>query len=142
MRESADVVIPTLDVEAIEPVLDETPVMLAVLYGSHARQEATAASDVDIAIAFEESCPSVDRTRARLALTERLRGVLGTDTVDVVPLGQASATLRREICEDGIVIYGPPATLDAYCEPVPETPTHEERLSEFDALLADLERVV
>lgn len=130
-----------LDVDAIEAVLAEVPVSLGVLYGSHARDEATPSSDVDLAVAFVDSLSSVERTRVRLDLIERLTRRLGVD-VDVVPLDRAPPTLRREIREDGIVIVGSRADLDAYRESESETRTREQRLTEFDELLGDLERVV
>lgn len=141
MRESSDGS-PGIDTEAVMEVLEAAPVALAVLYGSHARGEATAASDVDIAVAFEESLSSCERTRVRLALIERLSVRLDTDDVDVVPLAETPPELRRGICEDGVVIVGSSGDLEPYCDVPPRTRTREERLAEFDELLADLDRVV
>lgn len=141
MGESQDGSTPTPDVDAIESTLAEAPVSLAVLYGSHARGEATQTSDVDLAVAFDDSLSSLERTRARLELIERLSRELGID-VDVVPLDRAPPTLGREIREDGIVIVGSRADLDAYTESEPRQRTREQRLAEFDELLGDLERVV
>jgi len=42
-------------------------------------------SDVNLAVAFPDTLSSVERTRARLTLIERLSVALGTDDVDVVP---------------------------------------------------------
>ena len=139
MRESDDVSIPGLDVESIVGILDGAPVERAVLYGSHARDEATQSSDIDLAVEFDESLSSDERTRARLALIERLSTVLGTDDVDVVPLSQVSDELEREIFADGICLYG---SFDDPDGRSATTRTHDERLDDFDELLAELERVV
>lgn len=129
-----------VDVSTVTRVLEAAPVQLAVLYGSHARGEADTHSDVDIAVAFEDLSPA-DRTRARVSLIERLTATLNTDDVDVVPLSGISPELRHEIREDGIVLVGSADDLDAYPTREPTT-THEERLDEFDEILAELERVV
>lgn len=142
MRESPSGARLPVDVDAIRRVLEELPVTLAVLYGSQARGEATTTSDVDLAVAFDDSLNSVERTRARLALIERLSAALDTDDVDVVPLGQATPELVREIVADGVLIAGTRADLDAYRDESPSTTTHEERVAALDAVLADLERVV
>jgi predicted nucleotidyltransferase len=137
MRTHEDASISGLDVEAIVEIVTDAPVLAAVLYGSCARGEQRPGSDIDVAVEFDESLSSTERTRARLALIERLGTALGTDDVDVTPLSKASAELKREILEDGICLYG---SVD---EDVPEETTgHDERLEDFDELLAELERVV
>lgn len=141
MRTVEDVSIPGLDVEAMRAVLEDAPVAVAVLYGSYARGEASARSDVDVAVGFEEDLPE-DRTQARLALIRRLCSALGTDSVDVVPLSGASGLLLYGIRKDGILLLGSEAELDRFGEPEPPTSTHEERMAEFDEILADLERIV
>lgn len=142
MRESSDGGDPTVDVEAIERALEGMPVTLAVLYGSRARGEATAGRDVDLAVAFEDSLSSVERTRARLAVVERVSAALNTDDVDVVPLSRAGPDLVREIGEDGTVIVGSRTALGAFLEPSAPTRTYEERLAELDAVLTGWQRVV
>lgn len=139
MRTREDASIPELDVETIVEVVEDAPVTAAVLYGSYARGEETPTSDVDVAVEFDESLSSGERTRARLALIERLSTALGTDDVDVVPLLQASDELRREIFEDGVCIYGSP---EEHAVEDETATSHDERLADFDELLAELERVV
>lgn len=141
MRTLNDAVLPTLDVEAILRVFDEVPVRTAILYGSHARGEASAGSDVDIAVQFDDAVSSVERTRARLELIERLSAVLDTDDIDITPISHASPGLRREVYEDGVVLYGDTSALDEEQQEL-QASTHEERLAEFDDVLATLERVV
>lgn len=142
MRDRTDTTLPNLNVNAIVDVLGETPATLAILYGSYARGDTTATSDIDLAVAFEESLSSVERTHARLRLIERLTTGLETDDIDVVPLSQVSTELREEILTDGILIYGSPSDLDQYSGQSAEETSHQDRLAEFDELLAELERVV
>lgn len=130
----------SLDTAAIREVLDEAPVTVGVLYGSQARGDATPSSDVDLAVAFDESLSSVERTRARVALIERIGTVLGIDNVDVVPLTEVSSRLYQEILEDGHILYG---SLDESArQEESRASTHEARLEAFDEILADIERVV
>lgn len=129
-----------LDVDAIVAVLEEVPVERGVLFGSYARGDERTTSDIDLAVAFDESLPSIERTRVRLQVIERVSAVLGLDSVDVIPLSDAPSELRREINEDGIAIYGPPTELET-SDDVPES-DHAERIERFDEVVADLERVV
>lgn len=132
----------SVDTETIESVLVDTPVSVAVLYGSHARGEATEHSDIDLAVVFNETLSSVEKTRARLALIERLSMSLGTDAVDVTPLTQAPTSLQREIYQDGILLYGSERSLPAIGEKSYTPQTHRDRMAEFDDVLTDIERIV
>lgn len=144
MREISEATVPSLDVDMIVSVLAESPVTVAVLYGSHARDEAIDRSDIDLAVAFEEELSSIDRTRARLALIERLSVELETDDIDVVPLSRAPPALLREVRADGIVLYGSEESVPrvSNTESKVEAETHEDRLAQFDELLTDIRRVV
>ena len=128
-----------VDTDAIIEVLDDAPVTAAVLYGSHARGDATADSDVDLAVVFDDSLESVETTRARLGLIERLTARLGTDDIDVVPLARTHATLRREIFDDGIILYGSPDALPAADD---DSSPAADQMAAFDELLTEIERVV
>jgi predicted nucleotidyltransferase len=114
MRELDETAIPGLDIEEIVRILERVPVTLGVLYGSHAQGEATGGSDIDLAVAFDESLSSVERTRARLELIEQLSTGLETDDVDVVPLSDAPSELLEEILTDGVLIYGSMTDLEPY----------------------------
>ncbi len=71
-------------------------VRLAVLFGSQARGDAGAASDVDIAV----RAPGLDLLSIRADL-ERALGL----TVDVVDLDRVTFSLLDEIVRDGFVVY-------------------------------------
>lgn len=130
-----------LDTAAIIDLIDDLPVTLVVLYGSHAREEETEESDIDLAIAYRDTVPEIERTRARFALIDRLSTRLDT-AVDVVPLSETVGSLRRAICEEGVVVYGEPAEFDAFCTDGSVPTTHDERLAAFDDVVATLKRVV
>jgi len=141
MRESAGQS-PNVDTEAMTAILEEAPLTLAVLYGSVARGEATAGSDVDVAIAFKDDLSSAERTRTRLDLITELGTALDSASVDVTPLADAPPELRRAVRADGIVLLGSASDLDAYVDNLPDARSHDERLEAFDELLSDIERVV
>ena len=142
MRKREEVTVPDLDLDTIARVLDEGPVTLAILYGSYARGDTTAKSDIDLAVEFEESLSSIERTRARLGLIERLTTELETDEIDVTPLSRVSTELLQEILADGILVYGASANLEPYYGQSVEEENHRDRIAEFDDLLGELERVV
>ena len=140
MRRADDVSIEGLDLASIRSILEESPVRVAILYGSFARGEANERSDVDLAVDFEESLSSVQRTQARLALIDQLSRKLRKDAVDVVPLSRMPEEFRREVLADGILLIGSiEEGQDVESEP---RETRQDRLGEFDELLADLEKVV
>lgn len=142
MREFDGTTVPGLDVEAIVRILEDAPVTLGVLYGSHARGEATARSDIDLAVEFDESLSSVERTRARLGLIERLSIELETDDVDVVPLSRAPEDLLETILADGILVFGSMDDVEMYRGESPVVSDRRDRLDAFDDVLDELERVV
>ena len=117
-REPEETTFSNLDVETVVRILDEVPVTLGVLYSSHARGDATERSDIDLAVAFDESLSSVERTRARLGLIERLSTELATNDVDVVPFSRVPDELLEEILIDGFLIHGSMEDLESY-QPLP-----------------------
>lgn len=132
----------SIDVDAIVSVLDNMPITAAVLYGSHARREATDHSDIDLAVMFDDSLSSVERTKVRLSLIEQLSRALKTNNIDVVPLPEAPSALRREIKTDGIVLYGSSDVLSQSDDDVSTGQTHDDRMARFDELLTEIEQVV
>jgi len=124
--------------DGIRDVLADAPVELAVLYGSRARGDAGPGSDVDLAVAFPDSLSSVERTRARLSLIERLGVTLGTDDVDVIPLDRAPDALLVEIIRDGIVVHGEERALERYRTGEGKNEDRER----LDDVLADIEALV
>lgn len=71
-------------------------VRLALLFGSHARRRATAASDVDVAVEGKE----VDTLELAAALSD----AVGAE-VDVVELHRAGYPLLKAVLRDGVLIH-------------------------------------
>jgi predicted nucleotidyltransferase len=84
---------------AISGVCQRHPdLQLAVVFGSRARGDATAASDWDIAYLAHER---LDRDGL---LTDLVR-VLDTDRVDLVDLARAGGLVRFRAARDGIAVF-------------------------------------
>ncbi|MUV57883.1 nucleotidyltransferase family protein [Halogeometricum sp. CBA1124] len=95
--------------------LAETPVVFAVLFGSHARETATESSDVDVALRFPEEMTDHERFDARnridAGLQEYADGFVDVSDVDSLPTPVAYAALR-----DGIVLTGDERAVETYRE--------------------------
>lgn len=93
------------DLDAIRAALDGTDVEFALLFGSHARSEATAGSDLDIAVRFPDRLSDRDRFRARNRIDATLQahaeGMVDVSDIDALPVAVQHAALR-----DGIVLCG------------------------------------
>lgn len=128
-----------LDVDAIVEILERAPVTRGILFGSYASGDEHAGSDVDVAVEFDPGLSSIERTRTRLSLIERLSIALERDEIDVIPLASASDPLRREIASKGIVLIG-----DHELDSVDEESAEGGQVTRerFDELIDDLERVV
>jgi len=80
-------------------------VRLAYLFGSQARGNAHALSDVDVAVLLAERLSPSEQSRARLDLMSELMTLLHREDVDVVVLNQASLLLRHRVLRDGRLLY-------------------------------------
>jgi predicted nucleotidyltransferase len=141
MRDRSEFSASSLDADALVEILDGAPVTCGVLFGSHATGEERPGSDIDLAVEFESSLSSVERTRARLRIIEEVGVALGLDAVDVVPLSGAPPALRREIHEDGVLLYGSLDEADTPADGDTEL-NREETLAQFDRILTDMEQTV
>lgn len=82
-------------------VCPEYDVVAAYLYGSYARGEEHADSDVDVAVLFEE-----DSLRKLLELGRRLQAAADVDTeIDVRSLNDADLVFQRNVLRDGDLLY-------------------------------------
>ncbi|MDD9998884.1 MAG: nucleotidyltransferase domain-containing protein [Rhodospirillaceae bacterium] len=77
-------------------------VMDAYLFGSLARGDGHAGSDVDIAVYIDEARAEGGAWGYRADLTTDLMGALNTNEVDVVVLNQAPPLLYHRVLRDGI----------------------------------------
>lgn len=93
------------DSERLEEVARRFGLRLVVLYGSHARGRADAASDLDVAVL---GCAP----EAFWDCYQALADVFGDGSLDLVRLEDADSLLRYEILRDGIRLFGDP---DFFC---------------------------
>ena len=80
----------------------EADVVAAYLFGSFARHEEIAASDLDIAVLFRES-PADRLVNSAVALRGELERRLRL-TIDLVPLNNASPDLVHRVLRDGVLL--------------------------------------
>lgn len=90
--------------DALVSRLEAAPVRLALLFRSYAMGDATSASDVDIAIAYEEEVADV--TDVHLSLVAELTRILGRDDVDVVRMTAVDPRIAVEALEHGQRLVG------------------------------------
>jgi predicted nucleotidyltransferase len=91
--------------KALKEVFERQEVMLAYLFGSHARGDAGPLSDIDVAMLFGSGVPEDQRLRRVLQLIGELGSVFGQDDVYVVDLAEASPLLRHRVYRDGRLLY-------------------------------------
>ncbi len=87
-------------------VLAQYPVRLAYVYGSVARGAATALSDVDVGVLFDDDVSSYDQLMIALELDWRLREGSGTSLeVEVGQMNNMPLLLLGAIVTEGVPIY-------------------------------------
>jgi predicted nucleotidyltransferase len=133
-----------VDTEPAVQTIEQYPVRLAVLFGSQVRGTATVGSDVDIAVAFEETLSAIERLDTRIELMTALAKALGTNDVDVTDLDSVRPKVGANVLKTGTRLVGDPTLLQAYAkrferESEGNEETHVERMRRFDALLERLE---
>lgn len=91
-------------VDVLTNALSERPegLVCAYLFGSHARGEAGARSDVDVAVLFDEDPPH-NLAGLHLDLEDDLTGALRRP-VDLVVLNHAWVDLVHRILRDGVLV--------------------------------------
>ncbi len=80
---------------------EEPDLAAAYLYGSQARGDTHAASDIDLAVVLSTDVSAAARWNRRLALGASAASLLGTDAVDVIVLEEAPALLGHRVIRDG-----------------------------------------
>ncbi|PSP75796.1 hypothetical protein BRC86_02890 [Halobacteriales archaeon QS_3_64_16] len=91
---------------ALESVLEEYPIRLATLFGSHADGTAGQESDVDVGIEFERAVARTRRVETVLRLVTDLMSVLDRDEIDVSLIGDFEPTVGRAALESTDVLVG------------------------------------
>jgi len=97
----------SLGLDDLRGVLQEHPVRLAILFGSHATGETHATSDIDLAVEFDDHRPSDSSYNdVFLGLSADLSETLETDDVDLVDLHAVPPALASAIFETGVLLAG------------------------------------
>jgi predicted nucleotidyltransferase len=91
--------------QPLQELFQQRPVQLAYLFGSQGTGHTHTESDVDVAVLLEESLTNDERYAERLTLIGALEYLLGTDTVDLVILNDASPLLAYEALRHGVLLY-------------------------------------
>ena len=89
------------------------PVILAYVFGSHARGTADSESDIDIAILAQPHLSKIERHELRLRLKRSLADALSspTDLLDVIILQDVPVLLRLNVIRSGrLVLERQPGT--------------------------------
>lgn len=89
----------------LRPFFETRPeALLVYLFGSRARGEARATSDIDIALLVDDSVNPADYARYRLNLWGELTSHLHRNDIDIVVLNNAPVLLRHRVLRDGKLV--------------------------------------
>lgn len=80
-------------------------VLLAYLFGSHARGQAGPLSDVDVAVLLDDGFAADQYFDMRLQIIGGLIDILHSNDVDVIILNQAPLALSYRVLRDGVMLY-------------------------------------
>jgi predicted nucleotidyltransferase len=89
------------DSEQVKPILDDSGVTVAYLFGSRAREDGRPDSDADIAVLTDRRLDLLERE----VLADRLARALGVPDVDLIVLREASLELRGHVVQTGTLLH-------------------------------------
>lgn len=112
-----------IDVDALSEVLDQHPVHLAVLFGSHVKGSQHVDSDIDVALEFE---PDANSEEAFLPLVSDLASVVDDADVDVGTLDDMEPEIGVAVCRNGVLLVGERDRFEHHCQ------QFRERLQDAD----------
>lgn len=92
------------DIERITGCLKRYPVTVAYLFGSEAKGQSGALSDIDIAVYFDRNVDKSERFDLKLRLSVEL-SAMTKRTADVAVLNDSPPRLSYEIIKSGRVIF-------------------------------------
>lgn len=87
----------------LQEVFEQNNVLLACLFGSVLQDKFTLLSDLDMAVLIEPI--SYDWLNSYSDIYEGVCKILGGDNVDIVPLNEASPSLKFKVVKSGLLIY-------------------------------------
>ena len=101
---------PVIDLTQHQPTLEhyfssQENVVLAYLFGSQARGQANALSDIDIAVLLAGRPDSSQCFEARLQIMGELMDILHANEVDVAILNQTPPALSYRVLRDGVLLF-------------------------------------
>jgi predicted nucleotidyltransferase len=96
----------SIDQDALRASLQEYPLSMAVLFGSHADETAHAHSDLDVAVRFEDSVSDGQSAQLLDELTAELTRVSGFEAIDLLDLDDAPPKLGYEVLSQGTLLFG------------------------------------
>ena len=120
--------------DAVKQLLSKYPVVLAYLYGSEARGEATTLSDIDIALVVKDGLAPEARLQMELALEVELASIDPGD-YDVRIINDAPLAVKGEVVQTGTLLFAQTdevrvdfeaSTRDAYFDFLPVLRFHRE----------------
>ncbi|WP_440008986.1 type VII toxin-antitoxin system MntA family adenylyltransferase antitoxin [Halomicrococcus sp. SG-WS-1] len=127
MVTTGDPDIETVDLAGLRSYLGQTAVVFALLFGSYARETASASSDVDLALQFPDDLDARERFRHRNRIDADVQAY-ADGFVDVSDIERLPTEVQYAAVRDGILLVGDEATVDAYCEQI--TDEYEETASD------------
>lgn len=94
-------------VSGIKSVFNEYNVCFAYLYGSRANRTENKKSDYDFAVYFNDKISSNKRYEARLKITNKLSGIIGSiEQVDLVVLNDIKSVLFKfTVIKEGEIVH-------------------------------------
>lgn len=133
-----------VDIDTARDVLASHPVELAVLFGSHARGEQSVESDIDIAIAFDETVEDDRQIPARVDLIVDLSDQLETDAIDITDLDTVRPSVGAHALRTGILLVGDDTLREEYLTGYErhletDTDSHEHRMKRLQNIVDRLE---
>lgn len=134
-----------IDRNAVRSVLEEYPLRLAILFGSHVDGTPTPQSDVDVGILFEEDCSPAERRKLYLDLHSTIATALGTENIDVTLLDDVPPSVGQQALQSYDVLVGQRALAEQLRERYEEiapVPSHEDLVKRLDESLATLDTVL
>lgn len=96
----------TIDRDTLRSTLQEYPLHLAILFGSHVDGTSTPQSDIDVGVLFEEDCSAAERRDLYLDLHSTIAMALGTENVDVTLLDDIPPSVGRQALQSYEILVG------------------------------------
>lgn len=104
-----------IDLDGMRSYLEDSPVVFALLFGSHAKGTKEAGSDVDVAVRFPEGMDAHQRFRNRNRIDAYLQDY-ADEFVDVSDVESLPTPVARAAVRDGIVLAGDEEMIEAFAE--------------------------